>query len=105
LLIAHFTVFGEEFCSVEEECRCRRTYNASEPSVVVWATGGRLGNQISALKSLVETKTLLGMQVYMTRKLRNSLLIYFPNVADENVGIEAAEDILCGFEEYHYEVE
>jgi len=82
-------------------------YHPSEPSVVVGATNGRLGNQMYVMKSLLDLRLTHGLRVFLPRELRDSLLRFFPNVALEHSedGVLAPEDAICGFEEFYAKIE
>jgi len=84
-----------------------KEFDPKENSILIWTTEGRLGNQMYTVKNLLESRILHNMQVFMTRKMRNYLLNFFPNIglSEENHGIQAAEDILCGFHEFYTELQ
>jgi len=106
LVVAGCVTGGEDGqCEADsEKCACRG-YDSRAPTLIVASTNGRLGNQMYVLKSLLDLRLSHGFDIFLPSKLRNSLLRFFPAVADEALGVPAGEDVLCGFSDLYAAVE
>ena len=80
----------------QNEQLCHKISDPDQPSILIKATEGRLGNMIFTYMILLSLKLKFGVEVYTTEKRRKHISAIFDQNALE---VKAAEDHVCGFRE------